>query len=174
MTVTDHTLASVVRALDPRSRIVAGVIARAVDRGHGYAELSRIEIVEASGMTTNAGSLARVSAIAAELADLGLITAENRSPNPTAYTAVAGLHEATRNALDTPGLSPGESWVLCNLRDHGDDDPETLPSPNELAESLGISRRTFDRVIGALETGGWITVERGEHGRVTRYQVVER
>lgn len=174
MTVTDHTLASVVRTLDPRSRIVAGVIARAADRGHGSAELSRIEIAEAAGMTTNAGSLARVSAIAAELVELGLITADTRAPNPTAYTAVSGLKEATRDALAIRGLSPGESWVLCNLEDHAGDTPETLPSPNELADKLGISRRTFDRTVAALEAGGWLVVDRGEHGRVIRYQVRER
>lgn len=174
MSIATKTIEEIVRDLDPRERIVAGVIAREVARGDGYAELSRIEIAEMAGMAINDGSLARVSTIAGNLAKLGLITVESRVPMPTAYTAVAGLKEATRNALPVPGLTPGESWVLCNLEDYAETRPDDLPSPERIAASLGISRRTFDRIVAKLEYGGWLTVARNEYGRALIYRLNTR
>lgn len=171
---TDRTVTEIVRDLDPRDRIVAGVIAREVARGDGYAELSRVEIADAAGMATNDGNLSGVSTIAANLASHGLITIENRAPRPTAYTAVDGLTEATRNALPVPGLKPSESWVLCNLEDYAETRPDDLPSPERIAASLGISRRTFDRIVGKLEYGGWLTVARNEYGRALIYRLNTR
>lgn len=160
-----------VRNMAPRSRIIAGVIARLAEDNGGSVELTRAEIAELAGLAPNEGSYTRVSRVTAELAKAGLIERELRDPQPNRYTPVAGLAEATSLAVDVPGLSPGEAWVLMNIS-------KTLAEGEsiekaEMAKRFGISARTLSRTIENLEFHGSLIVERDGRGRWVGYRIPE-
>jgi len=80
--------------------------------------------------------------------------------------------EAMRSAWDVPDLTPPQRLVALCLGDHADRNGRScFPSLARIAERTGLSRRTIQRAVDALEAVGFVERRLRSAGGVPRYHL---